>query len=210
MSRLNYLFILLFDHSILDINKDGVQAPADGVITLVNAKSGETVVVGTPLLEICDLSSLYLKAELVTEDADLTAAGQRVRLFSASGKLDEQATVSKVHLKAQDVLSELGFYQKRVTVEIAPSISSLRLGSELEAEIITAVEGQTLRVPTKALIEADGQDALFTVKDGKARLCFVTIGLKGDDFCQITEGLSEGDTVILSPPADLKEGSRVK
>jgi len=190
---------------------DGLTAPANGVITLVNGKAGETVAAGTPLLEICDFASIYIKAKLVTDDADLTSAGQKVRLFSGSGELlDEKASVSKVHLKAQNVLSDLGVYQKRVTVEITPSISSLRLGSELEAEIITAVQNETLRVPSKALIELDGQDALFTVADGKAHLCLVTIGLKGDDFCQITEGLSEGDTVIFSPPAELEDGSKIK
>lgn len=190
---------------------DGLNAPASGVITLVKARAGETVVAGTPLFEISDLASVYIKAELVTDDADLTAKGQKVRLFTTSGELlDDKAAVAKVHLKAQDVLSDLGVYQKRVTVEISPSVNSLRLGSELEAEIIVAVQNQVLRIPTKALIETDGQDALFTVTGSKAHLCFVTIGLKGDDFCQISEGLNEGDTVILSPPAGLKEGSKVK
>ena len=61
-----------------------------------------------------------------------------------------------------------------------------------------------------AVGEIGGERHVFVVRDGRARLTKITIGIEGDDFYEITGGLKEGDKVVVAPPAELKNGRKVE
>ncbi|MEA1950649.1 MAG: hypothetical protein U9N87_04650, partial [Planctomycetota bacterium] len=50
---------------------------------------------------------------------------------------------------------------------------------------------------------------LFAVRDGRATIQDVTIGLMNDRLAEVTEGLRAGDTVIVAPETSLTDGTRV-
>lgn len=57
---------------------------------------------------------------------------------------------------------------------------------------------QVLAVSKEAVHEADGKAFLYVLGDGGVReVKWIGIGLKGDVFVEITEGLQEGDKVVL-------------
>ena len=64
-------------------------------------------------------------------------------------------------------------------------------------------------VPTRAVQAVDGGSQVFVVSDGKARQRAVTTGEARDADQIVTAGLKAGETVVLSPPKGLKDGSRV-
>ncbi len=64
-------------------------------------------------------------------------------------------------------------------------------------------------VPATALVRHGGSDAVFVVAGGRARLTPVTAGPGYGDLRLIVKGLRVGERVIVKPPADLKNGSRV-
>ncbi|MEA4988084.1 MAG: efflux RND transporter periplasmic adaptor subunit [Anaerovorax sp.] len=190
----------------------GITAPIDGVVTAVFVKEGETVTPGSQLFEISNLNDTYVKVDLIAEDAAFVKAGDSVRVFNEDAKFsDDKAAIKKVHLKAQEKLSDLGVKQKRVTVEISVSPNaSVRLGSNVDVEIVVDQKKDVLRISDMALFEMDYKDCVYVIKDGKAELREVKIGLEGEDFTEIVSGLSEGETVILSPNEEIQQGSRVK
>ena len=66
-------------------------------------------------------------------------------------------------------------------------------------------------VPRSALFRAaDGTWQVFAVRDGRARLQTVEVGLMNDEQVEITEGLSDGEPVILAPESTLADGARVR
>lgn len=190
----------------------GIKATAAGVVTGVFVQEGEAVSAGTPLFEISDLSDIYVQTDLIADDADLVREGNAVRVYNKNTGLDHaDAFVKKVHLKAQNKMSDLGVNQKRVTVEIAfGSPAAVRLGSDVNVEITVKQKENVLRVPETAVFEKEGKNYVFTVKGGKAVLREITIGLEGEDFMEIISGLEQGETVILSPGDDVSDGVRVK
>jgi len=58
--------------------------------------------------------------------------------------------------------------------------------------------------------EAEG---VFTVKDGVATFHAVKVGIAGDEYFEVTDGLKEGETLVAGPYQairDLKDGARVR
>jgi HlyD family secretion protein len=191
----------------------GVTAPMSGTITEIYAREGEYATVGVGLFEITDLDSLYIKANLITEDADLVKVGDEVLVYGdGSGGLPATgSSVRRVHLKAREELSGLGILQKRVTVEIqmAPNLN-LRLGSDVDIEIVVEEKEDVLRAPDNAVFKMDGNHYVFVAEEGKARLRQIETGLEGDGFIEILSGLSEGEMVIRSPGNEIEDGIKLK
>jgi HlyD family secretion protein len=159
------------------------------------------------------MDDLHARVNLAAEDADMISVGAHARVYGESGALiDEEAVVGKIYVKAQEVLSELGIYQKRVPVEIVFSISRLpRLGSDIRAEIVAEKKENALRVPDSARFEISKEQYVYVIdEDGKARLRKIRIGLEGEDFAEVLDGLSLGEAVILSPSRDIEDGASVK
>jgi len=189
----------------------GITAPITGTITSVNIKEGEVVAPGTALMEISNTKEIYVLVNLVSDDADQISLGNTVRIIGENDAiLDEQASVGKIYVKAQDVLSDLGIVQKRVPVEINLSLTSpLRLGRDVTAEIITDKKENVIRVPEKATFEMNKEQYVYIIVNEKAKLQKIQLGLRGEDFVEVREGLAEGDLVILSPGQDIGDGVSV-
>ncbi len=189
----------------------GVTAPITGTITDVFVQKGETVAAGAPLFEISDLSQLYIKVELIAEDADLVQTGDIARVYNEdSGFSDKNGSVRKIYTKAEEELSELGINQRRVTVEIALTPGAkLRLGSDMDVEITVDKKESVLRISDEALFEKEGKDYVYVIENEKAVLRQVELGLEGEDYAEVLSGLSEGETLIVSPGDDVDEGVKV-
>jgi RND family efflux transporter MFP subunit len=65
-------------------------------------------------------------------------------------------------------------------------------------------------VPKSAIVQRDGKDVAFVVKDGRAKQTPVATGADFSDLKQVTQGLNAGVEVVTTPPADLKDGEKVQ
>jgi RND family efflux transporter MFP subunit len=196
---------LLFD--IEDARKDApeseVKAPVSGLVTELFAARGDTVMPGAPLMEITDTGDLYIKADLIEDDAAKVEIGDRVILDAS----EKEGKIIRIDAKVREVLSELGVTQKRVTVEIETD-DYPSLGADVDLSVITDEKASALLVPRKAVFSLNGRDYAFAAAE-RAELREIEIGLKGKDHYEILNGLSEGESVIISPNSALRNGSRV-
>jgi HlyD family secretion protein len=125
--------------------------------------------------------------------------------MDASGK---EGRIIRIDAKVREVLSELGVTQKRVTAEVETD-DYPSLGADVDLSVITDERESALLVPRKAVFSLNGRDYAFAATE-KAELREVEIGLKGKDHYEILNGLSEGESVIISPNSALRDGSRIK
>ena len=97
----------------------------------------------------------------------------------------------------------------RIVPDMGVNVSFLEPAAPLQAEQQTPPRG--VRVPAAAVAERDGKDVAFVLDDDNERVQLreleVGRSLGGDR--QVVSGLVAGDTVVLDPPADLQDGSRV-
>ncbi len=192
--------------------KTDLSATVDGVITAVYVKQGESITAGDAIFEISDLNDIYVKTDFIAEDADLIQEGDAVRIYNEDANFnDEKGIVKKIHLKAEDKVSDLGVNQKRVTVEISfGTADPVRLGSDMDVEITVEKKENVLRVSDLAIFEKENKDCVYVIEDGIAVLREITTDLEGEDYTEIVSGLSEGEVLILSPNDDISDGVKVK
>lgn len=190
----------------------GFVSPMDGVITELYVKENNAIQVGSPVVEISDLSNIFISTSLVSSDADSIKVGAKVIVTSDTDLvIDDKAIVAKIGIKAHNEISDLGISQKRVTVEISPTnIEGLRLGSDVQLEITVNQKDNALRVDNKALFVKDKMDYVYVIKGNKATETQLKVGLKGENYSEILSGVLDGELVILSPDNTISNGSKVK
>lgn len=189
-----------------------ILSPVDGVMTRRSIEPGQVITPGTLLFEIDDPDRLQLTADLLVQDAARINPGILVRAFDEDAGITVTGTVSKIDPKAFSKLSDLGIEQKRIRVEITPDpgTAPLRMGMELDMEVVEAQKEEVLMLPDSSVFKINEKSHVFVVAGDTARLTPVEVGLEGKNAVEILSGLKLGDLVIDAPGNDLKDGAKVK
>lgn len=191
-----------------------VTAPIDGVVLKVIQESRAVVPVGAPLVEVGDPHDLEIIADLLSTDAVQVRDGAAVRLDGWGGAaLDGR--VRRVEPAGFTKVSALGIDEQRVNVVIdfadpANLPPTLGHGFRVMARITVWQADATLTVPLGAVFRDGDGWAVFRVEDGTARLRPVTLGHTNGRIAEVSDGLSEGDTVILHPGDQVTDGLSVE
>jgi len=169
-----------------------VRSPVAGRVLRLPLVSETTVALGTPLLEIGDISRLEVVAELLTTDALQARPGALVRIERWGGSGDLEGRVSRVEPSAFTKVSALG--------------DGYRVG----VRIVTLSQASALRVPVSAVFpRSEGGMAVFVADGGRARLTPVDLGGRNGSDAWIKSGIAAGAEVIVYPPSALRDGARV-
>jgi HlyD family secretion protein len=199
-----------------------VRAPVSGRVLRVVQPSETVVALGTPLLELGDVGSLEVVAELLTTDALKARPGSRVVIERWGGEGLLEGRVRLVEPAAFTKVSALGVEEQRVRVLIDITSPAQRWGAlgdgfrvgvrivilELD-DAVTAPVSAVFPVPAAAG-DASGGMAAFVIRDGRAHRIPVTVGARNGAQAWIRQGLSPGDSVVVYPPASLVDGARVR
>jgi Cu(I)/Ag(I) efflux system membrane fusion protein len=169
-------------------------APVEGVITEIQATEGQYVQEGGILFKVENLKSLWIEAELYSDERSLIKLGDkiavgvpgsesstleaRVDFLSPEFRTNGQILVMRAELKNPDLKLKPG-QQVQVFVEQASHVA--------------------LTVPTDAVIR-DGKGAHVYVQSAQNTFQprVVKTGIEGSDHVEIIEGLSEGDTLAVT------------
>ncbi|MDP6460450.1 MAG: efflux RND transporter periplasmic adaptor subunit, partial [Gemmatimonadota bacterium] len=87
---------------------------------------------------------------------------------------------------------------------------SVRPGDFARVRIVTARHENTLIVPSIAVFEDRGESVVFVVEDGTAVRRTVTTGFVEGDDTELTEGVAEGERVVVKGQRKLKDGAPVE
>ncbi|MGF6710507.1 RND family efflux transporter MFP subunit [Luteibacter sp. W1I16] len=198
-----------------------VRAPFDGVITDKAAQVGEIVsplsagggftrtgvgtIVDMDSLEIdVDVNEAYIgrvqpdmPAEAVLDAyPDWRIPAHVIAIVPAADR--GKATVKvRVALENKDA---------RIVPDMGVRVSFLERRAPAQA---SAPKG--VLVPSAAIVRRDGQDVVYAIVDGKAARRHVTAAKQNaGDLRLVTDGVAAGDTVIVSPPEALADGTAVR
>lgn len=188
-----------------------VRAPFEGVITARKVDPGDLITAGsmtqnTELFQMAKLDILRIYVNVPQAISRYLETGQPAELFvtgfpertfkgtvtNISGALDPQTRTRQTEVKISNpehVLLPGMYAQVKLTVH------------RPEAWV---------RVPSNAVIPHGADLEVVVVKDGKAHYQKVVLGRDFGDELEIKAGLEGGETVVLSPEDDLREGDRVK
>jgi HlyD family secretion protein len=199
-----------------------VRAPTPGRVLRVTQASETVVALGSPLLEVGDIGALEIVAELLTTDALRARPGARVLIERWGGDHLLEGRVRMVEPSAFTKVSALGVEEQRVKVLIdltspREQWAALGDGFRVGVRIVTTAVDAAVKVPVSAVFPTPqtgdagpGGMAVFVVADGRARLVAVEVGARNGSEAWVRKGLAPGDTVIVYPPAAVRDGARVQ
>lgn len=197
-----------------------VRSPIDGVVLKRFVDVERFLAAGTSLLRIGRIEDLEVEADILSLDVVDVEKGDHVEIYGpAVGRPKAKGTVENIYPAGFTKISSLGVEQQRVKVIIRFDEGELQrlldkrhleVGYRVRVRIITAEKENALVVPRSALFRGSGsQWQLFAVKNGRASIQNVTIGLMNGRQAEILEGLAAGELVILAPETSLTNGKRV-
>jgi RND family efflux transporter MFP subunit len=185
-----------------------VRAPFSGRVGKRHADAGTMLASGSPLFTLVDDARLEFRASVPSADYGKVKVGDAVDVtVDAAGTRVVKGTVARV-----TPLIEERTRSFEVVVQI-PGGDNLVGGLFARAVVRVGQVADALVVPPGALVR-DGSDPstaeTFVVSSGKAERKTVSVGVETADAVQVTNGLAEGQLVVLDPPVALGSGSPVE
>lgn len=96
-------------------------------------------------------------------------------------------------------------------VAITDDTSELRQGFHVSLEISISGDDKALAVPHMALMmdEEDGSEYVYVLVDNLLEKRIVQLGDMNDEFIAVTEGVAEGELVVIMPDESMHDGMEV-
>jgi macrolide-specific efflux system membrane fusion protein len=85
-----------------------------------------------------------------------------------------------------------------VTLALDDTGTGLRDGQTVSAKVLVDQAGDVLRLPASAVRGTGERGTVTLMKSGIQQTVTVGVGLRGDQYLEITSGLSAGDQVVLA------------
>ena len=186
-------------------------APVAGQVLNVIEQSERVLSSGAPILLLGDPSRLEARIELLSTDAVNVRAGMAVELFGWGGAQTLSGRVRTVEPAAFTKISSLGVEEQRVRViaDIEAPPATLGDAYHVEARILVWQADKVLPVPVGALFRHGDGWAVFRVDGETVVLTTVELGQRNREQVQVLAGLTAGQAVVVYPPSDLQDGSRI-
>ncbi len=190
----------------LELSYTNVTAPISGVVASRSIKPGNFVQINTPIIRIVDNSRLEATLNVPERDLTTLRAGLPVRMQvdALAGKTFE-GVVDRI---APVVDAGSGTF--RVVCAFDPDDGALQPGMFARIGIDYDSRGAALAIPRTALLEDDGEPAVYVVRDGKAVRTAITTGYVDGGFIEVRDGLAEGERVVTAGKVALRDGSAVQ
>jgi HlyD family secretion protein len=194
-----------------DVSTVDVRAPVAGRVVSVPDESERVVAAGSPLLELAGTGGLEIVLDVLSEDAVRVEPGHEVLITGWGGDGTLRGSVRTVTRVGYTVISALGVEEQRVDVvaDLHHTPPALGTGYRVSGAIVVWQGTDVITVPTSALFRVGDAWQVFVVEDGRARRQDVLIGGRNEHAAEVTEGLAEGQRVILFPPEEVEDGTAV-
>ncbi len=177
--------------------------------------AGSPVTDGDPVLTITDTSLLTLRAEVDETDVLLVRKGVKadVELDAVPGarygavvrNVDLSPTTSSRGGVSYIVRLELG---GGTLVNGSPAPRP-RPGMSAVASLRVLTSKDVVAVPVAAVFREGEQDAVWVVQENVPEKRIVTLGAQGEEYLEIVDGVSEGDTIVVRGADQVVEGEEL-
>jgi HlyD family secretion protein len=210
-----------------DLARTTIRSPMDGIVIQLDAEQGETVVPGSTnlpgsvMMTVADMSRLLAEVEVSEVDVVDVALGQTAEVeVDALGSEPETGHVVEIATSGRKDAA-LGTIRFLVKVALDDPDPRLRPAMTAKVDVLTATREDTVTVPIQAVVkrpigddgeeltgqaakEVDESDVVYLVEDNTALVRRVVTGVADDLYVEITDGLDDGDEVVVGPYRTLK------
>lgn len=189
----------------IQVNDSTVTAPITGIISMRNIDEGEFVASGMPAFTVINSKTVVITISVPDTVVEKLQTGEQVPINITALSKSEFTGIIDTISPAADPRTQA--YTVKLTLEnpdnvIKPGmLAKVTLPIESKENIIT--------VPNEAILVENAIQYVFLVEAEKVKKVSVSTGLSNDKITEVTEGLSEGATVITEGQSFLNDGEKV-
>lgn len=196
-----------------NLNNLVVKSPMDGVASTKPVQVGDVVRPDQILVEISDMRSLVVEADVAEARLALVKVGRpaeivldaypnqrhRGQVVEVSPILDRAKATAKVKVKFVD------------KVEAARGQMGVRVSFLAEEQTQEQMKEAPKKViPAAAVVERNGAKVAYVVNNDKVRIANLTLGPKVGNGYELLDDLPSGTKLVKDPSPNLQDGQPVK
>jgi len=184
-------------------------APFSGIVAEKRVEAGNMASPGVPLLTVEDTRAFRLDVRLDESRLDWIAPGAPVEVLldpppaAGAGSAPLKGTVAEIERTLDP-----GGHTFLVKIDLPPD-ARLRSGLFGRARF-RGPSRRALAIPASSVLQRGQLTAVFVVDaEGHARFRPITTGETAGGRVEVLAGLEAGTTIVVKPPADLRDGARI-
>jgi RND family efflux transporter MFP subunit len=193
------------DELRINLQNTIITSPVNGFVARRTADPGAFVSANAPIVDVVDIVRVRLVANIVEKDLKQIGVGDSARVevdaYPGESFMGRIARLSPVLDPATRTAP--------IEVEIPNDQYRLKPGMYARVGIITESHPNALVVPTNALVEAGGTRGVYLSVNNVAAFHPVKIGIEGNERTEILDGLADGDRVVTTGAAGLRNGDPI-
>ena len=161
--------------------------------------------IGTQMLTLASIENVKVGISISKYDLEKIALEQEAEITIAGNTY--KGVVDKINGMA--TTNSSGAAVVGADIRIENPDSNIFLGVEAKVSVNTASSKQTLAVPIEVINSDKYGDFVYTVENGILTKKRIVTGISSESYCEILEGLNEGEQVVNSVTVDMEEGMAV-
>lgn len=179
----------------LDRARATVIAPFNGVVDRILVVPGDQVSAGQEITTLVDLANLRIEASVLEHDLPLIKVGGDAVITSAAagGKAFNGKVIAILPLVDSTTRAGRAFVRAR-------GDGSLRPGMYADVRLEAQRLPDRRLVPTRAIIQRDGRDLVFVIREGRAQWTYILAGRSNGTVTEVLPDSSSG--IIPVNPGD--------
>jgi membrane fusion protein (multidrug efflux system) len=187
------------------ISRTEVRAPFSGTIGLRNVSPGGYLSPSTPIATLVNIDPAKITFAVPEKYLPLIKDGGKISFKTESSDKTYRAVVYAIE-------PNIDVNSRTITVRAraANPDGALKAGGFVKINFALDQIPKTIMVPTQSVIPDIKNNNVFVVDSGMAVTRKVTTGIRTDTQIEITSGLKEGDSVIVSGIIQLRPKAPVK
>lgn len=193
------------DLARLELSYTNIVAPFDGVVAQRMVKTGNLVALNAPAFRVVDTSRLEAVLNVPEREVATLRTGMPLRMLVDA----IPGTVFEGRVDRTSPVVDAGSGTFRVVAAFDGG-TALRPGMFGRIEVVYDQRKDALTMPRIALLENEGEPAVFVVRENKAVRVPVQLGYINGELAEVRGGLSEGDDVVTAGKVAIRDGSEVE
>lgn len=188
-----------------NFEKAPIESSLKGIVGRVLVDIGSQVSPQTPVALVIDMDKVEIALQIPEKYIPMISVGQKARVRVDSYPQEEfTGTVTKI-----SPVVDLTTRSAPIEIVIENPQHKLNSGMFARVNLILRQHKNAPIILKEAITGREPDLYVYTVEDNKAVLRKITVGIRQGPYYEVTEGLKEGDLVVIMGQQKLRDGVSV-
>ncbi len=171
-----------------------ITSPIAGLISRKTIDIGTMVTPNVPVYRVVDLTTLKIQVGVPQSMINRVLVGSEAKVQISA--LNNQIFPGAVRYISPQADENTGAFTIEAHVQNTPGLK-IRAGMTAKVDLLLTEKEEKLIIPDHALISKNGNNHLYKIEGGIARLTEITIGETIGSQVVVSQGLADGDTIVV-------------